>query len=463
MRNIFLAAVLLAGGACPVVASAEPVGTFVLIGVNPDLDFVVDDSRKFIYFAVNGAVYRWDMVTKTTLMPPIDTSAPTGGGIDISPDSKHLVVADVGVHNVYPEKIRVRVIDLDTLQVSKFETPAQYPEVGTYGVAFGSNDIVYVGGVPSGPLRKLDLRTGAWTTVRNYTPYRAFFNHSPDYSAIYFSGADTGASDTPIVRLDTATGQQTEILADRGLSETFGHDSAGRFVAGGYDAYVFDADFNEIAWPGDWGYRRPHGPGAISPVEDILYLSTDRGTVDAYDMATGKTLGSYDIGQSTFYRSGRIRMSRDGSLMVVSVAQGLQVVQLYEPLTAENLTVYSRSGEVKSVKLPGSIGIDAPLVYAIDRQPLHGTVRLSGAVATYKPSPGYLGSDSFGYTVSLKGATAKGWVRLRVAPAGRVHIDAHDSTRPADGKKVANPVRGSFGKPNRKPLPRKASSTEVRP
>jgi hypothetical protein len=132
--------------------------------------------------------------------------------------------------------------------------------------------------------------------------------------------------------------------------------------------------------------------------------------------------------------------------MVVSVPGGLQVVPLYEPLSAADLAVTMIEGQVKTMRLPGSIGIDAPLVYSIDRQPSRGKVSLTGAVAKYKPNPGFHGSDGFGYTVKLKGATASGWVSVRVTAAGRVGIAGATSA----------PTVGTRGR-------RKATAAEVRP
>ena len=57
------------------------------------------------------------------------------------------------------------------------------------------------------------------------------------------------------------------------------------------------------------------------------------------------------------------------------------------------------------------------LTYAVAAQPLHGSVSLSGAVATYTPTAGYSGVDSFTFTASSGQVSNAAKVSITVLPA----------------------------------------------
>ena len=65
---------------------------------------------------------------------------------------------------------------------------------------------------------------------------------------------------------------------------------------------------------------------------------------------------------------------------------------------ATSLTATTVAETPVTVALVASSPIGAALSYRVVTQPAHGTVSVSGNVATYFPAPGYVGTDSFTYT-----------------------------------------------------------------
>ncbi len=67
---------------------------------------------------------------------------------------------------------------------------------------------------------------------------------------------------------------------------------------------------------------------------------------------------------------------------------------------ARGQTISIVENEAQTIQLVGSDADGDDLIYALVREPLHGSASLIGSVVTYVPIPGYDGSDSFTYTVS---------------------------------------------------------------
>lgn len=86
---------------------------------------------------------------------------------------------------------------------------------------------------------------------------------------------------------------------------------------------------------------------------------------------------------------------------------------------------------------------------AVDH-PASGTLEIhpDGSV-TYSPAEGFTGEDGFAYTIAdAAGATARGEVRIEVAPANRPPLAADDEARTAPGSPVEIPVLANDGDPD---------------
>ncbi|MDX1342892.1 MAG: glycoside hydrolase family 9 protein, partial [Reinekea sp.] len=68
--------------------------------------------------------------------------------------------------------------------------------------------------------------------------------------------------------------------------------------------------------------------------------------------------------------------------------------------TANGQSVSTDQDQSKTITLTGSDSDGTVVSFNITQQPTHGSVNLSGAIATYMPNAGYSGSDSFMFTVT---------------------------------------------------------------
>lgn len=88
----------------------------------------------------------------------------------------------------------------------------------------------------------------------------------------------------------------------------------------------------------------------------------------------------------------------DGAAQVPVSTAWVQVLNS-APVAASGSTSTPMNTPV-STTLPGTDVDGDPLTYSVVTQPSHGVVTSSGAVATYTPAAGYVGSDSFTYQIS---------------------------------------------------------------
>ncbi len=137
-------------------------------------------------------------------------------------------------------------------------------------------------------------------------------------------------------------------------------------------------------------FQGPNGTAGY----DLAVDSADRihTTGAIYDPASGDTeLNS--VGNSR-----RIAIADDH---VYIVKNGLQVYRLTEisTLTAENQAVTTLSGVAKQITVSASDSYGAALTYEVG-EPGHGTVTGTAPDLTYTSEPGYVGSDSFSFTVT---------------------------------------------------------------
>jgi hypothetical protein len=197
-------------------------------------------------------------------------------------------------------------------------------------------------------------------------------------------------------------------------------------TAGG--TFVYNDAYQKIGTLGLYANDQPIA-AAYHPVEEIAYFPwTPTNEIRAYDMTTLTQIGSYDFGipfgpvYNWAFVQGRTRLSRDGSLLMVTTDGGVGLQQLYASLQAAEVPVATGIDQSVDIALQGSIGNGGALSYVVAQPPTHGTVTLNGAVATYAPSPGYVGSDAFAYSVHYGRAVASAAVDISVGAVNHAPV-----------------------------------------
>ena len=397
---------------CALLASLGASAAGIYIPAGNRVDMVHDFKRDIVYVTTPTQVLRYDRAGAQFLAPIV-----LGGdlkGIDISADGDKLAVADHARAAGYTDPVRVHIVDLaNGLAVTQLQAPPYSDiEAGTWSVAFGPGGTVMAttGFFGSGwrPMRHFDLATGALTQLAIISD-RTMLAASGDRTRLAF--AESNISDGRWGRYTFATG----LLEKREWYENgtswfnweIGTNRTGTQYAiptyGG--TFFYDNEFVKVATIGTYAGPQPLGV-AYHPVENLAYFPwVTTNQVRVYDTTTFSQVGAISTGY-TFssegnwaYRNGRTKLSIDGSLLMVTVAGGVELHPLYAPLSAGQTTAES-SGQAVSFDLDGSIGNNGALAFEIAVPPGSGTATLSGRTVTYTPNPGFSGVDRIGYTVS---------------------------------------------------------------
>lgn len=422
--------------------SAQAVGTFIPAPAR--IDMVHDARRGIIYISAGTQVLRYS--TKYgQFRSPIVLGGQLGG-IDLSPDGNTLVVADragsateVWVHLVAVETGLSRKVPVNKDQWSL--------EGGTFTAVYGADSRVYATSTFNGsgwtPLRRLDPATDTWTalaSVRQNTMLAA----SGDGETIAFAESNISDGRWGLWDIPTSTLVQRQWYTD-GTSWFNYEISTDRFGSqffiptyGG--GMVYDAGYQKVATLGVYAGPQPIG-GAYHPVESVAYLPwAETSEVRVYDMRTRTQLDSLDF-QSAFthpgnhaFGSGRTRLSRDGSLLMVSVAGGVRYLELYAPLRVDPVHAQVAQSGTLEITLPASIGNNGLLEYSLPARPDFGTAVLTGNVLTYTPQTNFLGTLSFPFRVRYGRAEQTAMVTIEIVPPLRPGL--RRSSRPVPQRRA---------------------------
>ena len=117
------------------------------------------------------------------------------------------------------------------------------------------------------------------------------------------------------------------------------------------------------------------------------------------------------------FREGRLKMSRDGSLLFATVNGGVRYLRLYEPLQASGQSVSTNEDSSKSITLDASVGNGGVVSHVITSGPVHGTLSGTGVNVSYTPHANYNGPDSFTFKATYGAAfSAEATVSIMVLP-----------------------------------------------
>ncbi|HEX8351514.1 MAG TPA: Ig-like domain-containing protein, partial [Pyrinomonadaceae bacterium] len=390
---------------------AEAAGT--LIPAPGRVDMVHDSARDTLYVTSGASVLRYQLGTNSFL-PPFNLGGNLAG-LDLSPDGDTLVVAD---RTRDASNIWVHVVDLRTGAAGKVNFPRYSLEGGTFTVAYGGDNHVLITSTFEGsgwiPLRRLNPATGAWTTLNHLLAdsngtlsQDTMLAASGDRSVVGFAEGNIsdgrwGSYNVPNATLAHRTWYENgtgwfnyEVGVNRNGTQYAIPTYGGTFI--------YNASFARIATLGQYAGPQPVGV-VYHPVEDVVYFPwVTTKEVRAFDTNTFAQTAAYNF-EDTFtsngnraFQQGRMKMSRDGSLLLATVTGGVRFVRLYAPLAAVDRSITTPENTPAAVTLAGSVGNGGALSYRVVAPPAHGSLSGSGGDLVYTPEANYEGDDSFTY------------------------------------------------------------------
>jgi hypothetical protein len=350
--------------------TAKAVGT--LIPAPSRVDMVYDSARDTVYITSGSSVLRYKIGSDSFL-----SSFELGGslsGIDLSPDGNTLVVAD---RQRSATEVWIHIVDLQTGQSRKATFPRAFGEGGTFTVAFGNDGAVVVSSTYEGsgwvPLRRYDPATEASSQIAYSVRQNSMLTASADGHVIGF--AESNSSDGPFGRYRIADGN---LLRKSGYTDGTGwsnyemgvNRNGTQYAIPTYGGtYIFDENLSRLRIVGQYAGPQPIGV-VYHPAEPIVYFAwAGSMEVRAFDPNSFAQLAAYNFEHSfsapgnTAFQQGRLKISRDGSLLFATVT--------------------------------GSVGSGGALSYSIAANPAHGTLSGAAPYLTYTPDADYYGADSF--------------------------------------------------------------------
>ncbi len=254
--------------------------------------------------------------------------------------------------------------------------------------------------------------TGAFT----YTPAANY--HGPD--SFTFSVNDGhGGSDTGLISITVASVNDLPVAGDQNLSTAEDTALNGTLTATDVESTVFT--FVQATCPAHGTLNITPATGAFTYTPAANYHGPDSFTFTVTDGDGGSDVGAVTI-------------------MVTSVPDppiaADQSINVTEDVAFEGtVTAFDGDGDV--------------LTFAVDTQPLHGTLSLTASTGafTYTPVAGYNGPDSFIFTASDGTSSDSGTVTITVAPANDPPVAADqtlamDEDTPLTGTVSATDVDG---------------------
>ncbi len=424
---------LVAASLCAGHAQAGAVGT--LIPASNAKDMAYDEQRGIVYVTNGGQVLRYDVGTGKFLAP-----IKVGGslmGLDLSPDESTLAIADQ-FHN--GSRLRLHLVDADTAVDNLQIFNGMSFEAGTFAVAYGANgDLLETESFDGSswvPMRRLQASTGQWTIVRS-PEQNTTLSTSGDGSIITFAEANSSGGEWGTYNV--ATGHFGPGLGTQGFNYDVGTNANGSqfYVQFSGGAQVFNAARqNVVRWEGtETGF--PVG-GAYHPVKALAYFPwVNTSEVRIFDMTTATQKGTLDFG-TVFndpgdfafrtFNPGHTRVSRDGSLLMVNVGNGVRIFRMYAPLAATDVSASAVGGKPVDIPVSASLGISGAFTFGVPVKPAHGTVTVAGNMVTYTPDFNFSGTETFTYQAHYSRAVANAKITVQVTPSVNHSPVAADDT-----------------------------------
>ena len=430
------------------IQKVDAAGTF--ISAPSRVDMVYDSGRDVVYITNADSVLRYHLGSNSFLAPFAIPGANLAG-IDLSPDGNTLVVAD---RRRLDPNVWVYVINLSTNNVSQVLMTRSFMEGGTYAVAFASDGSVLTTSTFEGsgwiPLRKLNPVTGAWTQLAQVR-HNSMVASSGDLGMVGLAEADS--SDGPFGRYRVSDGNLLRKSGYTDGTSWFNYEigvnrNGTQYAIPTYNGtYICDANLVKYNLVGQYAGSQPIGV-VYHPVENTVYFAWAGTTqVRAHDTATFAETAAYDF-EHTFvhpgnwaFTQGRLRISRDGSLLFATVNGGVRYLRLYDPLVADSQSVSASEDIPAPITLTGRVGNGGAVSYVVTSNPSHGTLSGVAPNLVYTPAPNYSGPDSFSFKATYGAASSsEATVSINVLPLNDNPTAVADSVSTVKNVTVNIPV-----------------------
>ena len=422
-KSAFKFSLLLALIVCSM-QKVDAAGTFV--SAPSRVDMVYDSARDVLYITNADSVLRYHLGSNSFLEPFAIPGANLAG-IDLSPDGNTLVVAD---RRRLDPNVWVYVINLSTNNVRQVLMTRSFMEGGTYAVAFASDGGVLTTSTFEGsgwiPLRKLNPITGSWTQLAQVR-HNSMVASSGDLGIIGLAEADS--SDGPFGRYRVSDGNLLKKSGYTDGTSWFNYEigvnrNGTQYAIPTYNGtYICDANLVKYNLVGQYAGSQPIGV-VYHPVENTVYFAWAGTTqVRAHDTGSFAETAAYDF-EHTFvhpgnwaFTQGRLRISRDGSLLFATVNGGVRYLRLYDPLVADSQTVSASEDIPAPITLTGRVGNGGAVSYVVTSNPSHGTLSGVAPNLLYTPAANYSGPDSFSFKAMYGAASSsEATISINVSP-----------------------------------------------
>jgi len=395
------------------------------------VDMVHDFSRNIIYISNGSQILRYD-VQSSSFLSPYDLGG-TLLGMDISPDGNTLAVAD---SQNSPTESWIHLVNLFDGTSRKASFARNYYDGGTWTVAYGSDNSILVTSRFNGsgwvPLRRYDTTTHAFETISSVRQ-DTMITASGDANIIAY--AESNISSGPVGKYHVNSkllenGPQTGWFTfEIGVNNNGTHYSVPTY--GG--TYLFDDLWTNLGIIGTYAGQQPIGV-VYHPVENRVFYSWARTTeVREFDTTSMTQVAAYNFENSFSstgnhaFNQGRMKISRDGSLLMSTVSGGVRFVQLYPPLTATSQDLVTDEDTLTIVNLNASVGNGGTVNYLINNNPAHGTLSGIAPDLIYTPNENYYGQDNFSYQAVYGKAVVEASVNLTINPVNDVPVAVDDT------------------------------------
>lgn len=381
-------------------------------------DMVYDDAREIIYISNGTEVLRYN--TSTSAFLPSFTLGGNLNGIDLSPDASFLAVADMQASETTNH---IHLIDLVSEISEMVEFPLDSGEGGTWTVAYGYDGRLLITSMYNGsgsvPMRRFDPSTDALDLLSNVNQNTMIIASGDARKILY---AENNNSSGPVGCYDVSTQSFSEETTAGWFTYEVASNINGTHISvptyGG--TFLFDDEWNSLDTLGVYAGAQPKGV-VYHPVEDLVYYPwSDTQLVNVYDSNTNTQVGSFDFedifvhtGNHAFVM-GRSKISRDGSLLMVTVNGGVRYLRMYDALSAQNATLSVDKNIAASITLKGAIGNGGSIGYEITTPPTQGDLVADGPEVEYTPDQDVVGNDQFIYAAVYGRARAFAEVNITI-------------------------------------------------